>query len=216
MIEQKENSVTIQFIKTNVAPIVWKHDIRGNKIPIHFRWNQVVNEVAFTRYKQAVDLLQKDLEVGRKVIAIADRKDLLERLLNKFQASSFQIAYLHGNLNGTDRATILDKIKVGNVDLLLSTKLLECMVEMQGCNIVKDPLSTWFDTVHILTPTVASFERRCLLPDPMRIRKIVKHLEPIKKDTLVRYYVDNHPWLESCAFKNKNIARKNGWKVKDV
>jgi len=214
MTEKKENSMTVHFIKTDFTPMIWEHDIRGNKLPVHYRWSQVMTQISFYRYRQARDLIQKDLEVDRKVIAIAERKSLLEKLLTKFQAS-FQVAYLHGNLNGTDRATILDKIKTGNVDLFLSTKLLECMVEMQGCNIVKDPLSKWFNTVHILTPTIASFERRCLLPEPIRICKVVGSIKPIRKDTVIRYYVDKHPWLENCAKKNSRVAKKNGWKVLD-
>ena len=215
--DEKEKSLTIQFVKTGfLPPTGFKTTMDGTPVPKHYLWSQLVTSVANQRYYQAVDLITKDLEASRKVIAISDRKNVLRKLLEKFHNSPFKVSLLQGDCGTTERQYILEGIKRNHLDLLLTTKMLECWAEMQGCNIVKDPLSQHFDTVHILTPTVAAFERRCMLPEPLRMHRLGgKQRVASKTPTLVRYYVDDNDWLRACAFKNKKVAKKNGWQIDD-
>lgn len=216
---EDENKMTISFIKTKVRPwIGYETNWKGDPVPKHYLWSQLITSAAQQRYQQAAELIQKDLEAGRKIIAISDRKSLLEKLLRKFVNDGVTVRFLQGDCCSTERKEIWEAVKNHDVALLLTTKLLECATEMQGANIAKEPVSQHFDTVHILTPTVASFERRCMLPIPLKIRKAfpLQNEAVQKKPVQIRYYVDDNPWLESCAFKNKKVAKKNGWVVEDV
>ena len=185
------SDVKIQFVRTNTFV---------QTVPTHnasYNWNVLLNGLCRHSVRKSLIRagLKKDLEAGKKVIVVADRKSFLKYLYYSLR-DNFKTSYLHGTVSAADRVTMAQSM--AECQLLLATSIVEHFIPS-----TQSPLP--FDTIYLVNPMGSSpFERRV---------RVGRWFE--KESVSIRYYVDEDNWSKALHKKHTAYAEKKGWEIVD-
>jgi len=188
---------TVYFINTGVTAPDW---IYKKPFPPHYQWNQVLKHLGESeeRYDIIRKYLHEDLDNGRRIACIAQRKVFVKTLYQMMQRDGYDVAYVDGSTPLKMRKKIYKEVKDGKVQALFAGKVLNQLVNLPT-----------IDCLHFVTPASSSTVTN------QTYGRARRWLEG-KKNPIIRDYVDQGGQLDG-AYKNRaRLCKANGWNVKQV
>lgn len=95
------------------------------------------------REKFLFEQISKNLEVGRQIYVVSNNIDSdddnsVENLYKRYkkQFKGYRVEILHGKLNSTSKESILSDFSTGDIDILISTTVIEVGIDVSNANII--------------------------------------------------------------------------------
>ena len=192
-LKSRQMKPKVTFILTGVTAPEW---IYQKPYPNYYRWNQLLNHICRDdgRYDIIMRYLRRDIDKGRVIACVSDRKVIPQILHSKLVEEGYDVAYVDGNTR--NRKAIYDSIRNGKVRVLCAGKVLNALVDIPN-----------LDCLHLLTPLNNA-------KDVKQVYGRSSRWMEGKKKPLVRDYVDQGGQLSGAYANRTRICLENGWQTR--
>jgi len=187
----------VEFIETQF----WTPHWMLGRVPYspEFMWGKVLGLMIDREDRNAliIDRVVQDLNNGRLVAVVGQRKRLLRKIHQQLTSMSYDVAYADGDVPTWRRDKIYAEVaKRVKYQGIVAGKVLDAMVSIK-------PL----DCMHIITPLSKKHQVMQVFG---RARRPLKG-KPIP---LIRYYVDKGGQLQGAAKNVVKFCNDEGWEIK--
>ncbi len=183
-LQNKGNKVDVLYMSATPIPRTYALTIYGDMDISYIkekpagRKDIITKQYKFKDIKKAVEIIEDELKLGYQAYVVAplieseednELKDLknIEEILTSNFKGKYQIGTLHGKMKQVEKDRVMNKFKNGEINLLLSTTVIEVGVDVKNATIMTIFNAERFGlaTLHQLRGRVgrSSLQSKCLL-----------------------------------------------------
>lgn len=183
-LQNKGNKVDVLYMSATPIPRTYALTIYGDMDISYIkekpagRKDIITKQYKFKDIKKAVETIEDELKLGYQAYVVAplieseednELKDLknIEEILTSNFKGKYQIGTLHGKMKQVEKDRVMNKFKNGEINLLLSTTVIEVGVDVKNATIMTIFNAERFGlaTLHQLRGRVgrSSLQSKCLL-----------------------------------------------------
>lgn len=183
-LQNKGNKVDVLYMSATPIPRTYALTIYGDMDISYIkekpagRKDIITKQYKFKEIKKAVEIIEDELKLGYQAYVVAplieseednELKDLknIEEILTSNFKGKYQIGTLHGKMKQVEKDRVMNKFKNGEINLLLSTTVIEVGVDVKNATIMTIFNAERFGlaTLHQLRGRVgrSSLQSKCLL-----------------------------------------------------
>ncbi len=183
-LQNKGNKVDVLYMSATPIPRTYALTIYGDMDISYIkekpagRKDIITKQYKFKDIKKAVETIEDELKLGYQAYVVAplieneedtELKDLknIEEILTSNFKGEYQIGTLHGKMKQVEKDRVMNKFKNGEINLLLSTTVIEVGVDVKNATIMTIFNAERFGlaTLHQLRGRVgrSSLQSKCLL-----------------------------------------------------
>jgi superfamily II DNA or RNA helicase len=183
------------FISTGINQPKW---LTKKKFSPRFKWRKILEHIEKSedRYKVMMTYLHKDLDDGRIIAIVSQRRKIVQELYQRLRQDGYKVAYVDGNTR--NRKTIYQSLFEGKIQCLCAGKVLNQLVNLPTV-----------DCLHFVTPVASE------LATKQAYGRARRWLEG-KREPIIRDYVDSGGQLTGAFKKRMKLCEANGWKTRIV
>lgn len=183
-LQNKGNKVDVLYMSATPIPRTYALTIYGDMDISYIkekpagRKDIITKQYKFKDIKKTVEIIEDELKLGYQAYVVAplieseednELKDLknIEEILTSNFKGKYQIGTLHGKMKQVEKDRVMNKFKNGEINLLLSTTVIEVGVDVKNATIMTIFNAERFGlaTLHQLRGRVgrSSLQSKCLL-----------------------------------------------------
>lgn len=183
-LQNKGNKVDVLYMSATPIPRTYALTIYGDMDISYIkekpagRKDIITKQYKFKDIKKAVEIIEDELKLGYQAYVVAplieneedtELKDLknIEEILTSNFKGEYQIGTFHGKMKQVEKDRVMNKFKNGEINLLLSTTVIEVGVDVKNATIMTIFNAERFGlaTLHQLRGRVgrSSLQSKCLL-----------------------------------------------------
>jgi superfamily II DNA or RNA helicase len=193
--EARQMPPTVYFISTGISQPKW---LTKKKFDPKFKWAKILQHIENSedRYKVMMTYLHEDLDAGRIIVIVSQRRKIVKELYQRIRQDGYKVGYVDGTTR--KRKEIYQSLFDGKIQCLCAGKVLNKLVNLPTV-----------DCLHFVTPVASE------LATKQAYGRARRWLEG-KKEPIIRDYVDYGGQLSGAFKKRMKLCKDNEWATRIV